>query len=144
MPKPAQNCTNPLFSIVTKSFQVWKRKERCKNFREVSACSFCLQGQHLQPHTETRILLAPLSFSIKVICQQKKQSFVFQSRSGCPPTETFNSLSQELMVSDSDPLSLVFVLIFFSRRVIFTVVSKLSFCLHLQQVIAQLGELHIF
>lgn len=48
------------------------------------------------------------------------------------------------MVSDSDPLSLVFVLIFFfSRRVIFTVVSKLSFCLHLQQVIAQLGELHV-
>lgn len=49
------------------------------------------------------------------------------------------------MVSDSDPLSLVFVLIFFfSRRVIFTVVSKLSFCLRLQQVIAQLRELHVY
>lgn len=48
------------------------------------------------------------------------------------------------MGSDSDPLSLVFVLIFFSRRVIFTAVSELSFSLHLQQVIAQLGELHIF
>lgn len=48
------------------------------------------------------------------------------------------------MVLDSDPLSLVFVLIsVFSRRVIFTVVSNLSSCPHLQQVIAQLSELHI-
>lgn len=48
------------------------------------------------------------------------------------------------MVSGSDPLSLVFVLIFFfSRSVIFTVVSEPSFCLHLQSVIAQLRELPI-
>lgn len=49
------------------------------------------------------------------------------------------------MVLVSDSLSVVFVLIFFfSRRVIFTVVSKLSLCLLLQQVIAQLGQLHVF
>lgn len=77
MPKPAQNCTNPLFSIVRESFQVWKRKERCKSFCEVSACSFCLQGQLLQPHMEARILLAPLSFSIKSHLSAKETKFCF-------------------------------------------------------------------
>lgn len=93
MPKTVQNCRNPLFFIVWKCFQVWKRKEKCKSFHEVSVYSVFCQGLLFQLYIEACILMAPLSFSIKSNLSAKEVKFVFQYRSGCPPAETFNSIS---------------------------------------------------
>lgn len=77
MLKTAQNCRNPLFFTVQKYLQVWKRKERCKSFHEVSACSVFYPGFLFQLYTEACILMAPLSFSIKSNLSAKEVKFCF-------------------------------------------------------------------
>lgn len=146
MLKTAQNCRNPLFFTVQKYLQVWKRKERCKSFHEVSACSVFYPGFLFQLYTEACILMAPLSFSIKSNLSAKEVKFCFSVQIWLSSHWDFQTLylrnwwSQFLILF---PWCLYWFF-FSSRRVIFTVVSKLSFCLHLQQVIAQLGQLHVF
>lgn len=77
MPKTVQNCRNPLFFIVWKCFQVWKRKEKCKSFHEVSVYSVFCQGLLFQLYIEACILMAPLSFSIKSNLSAKEVKFCF-------------------------------------------------------------------
>lgn len=66
-------------------FQLEENPVKCGRGRrgaeasEVSACSFLLQGQLLQPHTEACVLLAPLSFRIKCHLSAKETKFCFSA-----------------------------------------------------------------
>lgn len=111
----------------------------------IFACSIFCQGLLFQLYMEACILMAPLSFSIKSNLSAKEVKFCFSVQIWLSSHWDF-----QLFISGIDGLGFWFsfcgvcIDFFFSRRVIFTVVSKLSLCLLLQQVIAQLGQLHVF